>query len=848
MVGDEINDEVGESGLESEHEKNSAVDIADKHSGAKHKPLWAKCIKRPCETEDDFREKFGVLPEKECDFTEAYNGLITEKGEQIRTYVIKDTLWIVDEDHCDSDSHELNIMLVIYVISAHCAHRYDHITSIGFWRKPNMSRWHFYIAGHVILMKVADIPMATLRTVSYDYIGYIKKGKIWRDAEEPDFQEMAADESAPNASGAIDQKLLVPINSQSKYSLVNQADKLLAVPVKFGGGEFEKVSIDYISDIHIEHHVNTGESVHVQVRKIAKTLFESQKSEYVFFGGDIADDRRLCALFYKEYILYGKYTEYKKWKRTNEFRPALSDEEAEKTYRQQLEKYQLKYEKQKYRLKPWLKYTKKYADKTYGQIVESKVFESKGYPDFVKILLRKVKNLESILADYIDSRESILEKLKQGKGEKIFSKKSEGIVFAVLGNHEMSDFDTVEEATSFYSSLFRHLGICFLNNRSCEIWNLIIFGGCGFAKYNPVYNADTILNAKRFTRKDEIQETDRFEEAYKTALAYAKGVGKPLLVLAHFPINDWLKNEYCDSQAIYFTGHTHQNMRERSERRVIYADNQVGYRDNPILFKTAELGTVPNPFYDYEDGCYEISARQYGSYYEYAGDPISGMFPIEKTVNNGGRMLMIKHAGFYGFFVQNKARDIYICEGGKKKKIPEVRDIGQVIDNFDAMASLYLKALFSFRKAEEAISKELQTIGLSGRIHGCIIDAIEPYYHIMFNPFDGDITYYFSPVFGIAQDLGSFSKMLEHAKDNNPWMIDIDKAQSQYLKLNEHKCQLAETSFEISDEMDELVALDISKSIYPFSTQIYRLQRIFTARVLRTWNQDLLEEYLEELE
>lgn len=59
----------------------------------------------------------------------------------------------------------------------------------------------------------------------------------------------------------------------------------------------------------------------------------------------------------------------------------------------------------------------------------------------------------------------------------------------------------------------------------------------------------------------------------------------------------------------------------------------------------------------------------------------------------------------------------------------------------------------------DADFKALKKLGFEGTIHGLIVD-INDTNHIMVNPTDGSITFYYSPDFGFVKTFESFSKQL----------------------------------------------------------------------------------------
>ncbi|MEA4889696.1 MAG: metallophosphoesterase [Clostridiaceae bacterium] len=826
----------------------SLIDIADMHRKLNHRSLYDRCDVSTCKTDRTFKSKYGIVPPEQCDFSEAYNEIVSSKGEELRTYVIGTTLWAFIDNYNLNTASSVNLMLMLYVLSRHCDGRYDNVAFVGYWDRKY---------GAIIRMPVGDISQVTLDSINYNYLGYIKNEEPWVKSKGTNknilYEKVAYFKHNCKYRSVLtnfkyeetEHKFIVGFEETAKYPIIREANNYLAPPVKYGGSEYEKIKINYISDIHIGHHIDKEKPVKPQIQKIVRELIESQQDGLFFFGGDTAVDRIHCALFYKDYMTRRQYVYYKEWKKRNKYRPTLTAPEAIAAYEKKLADLLQKKAKEIRWLKPWFSYTKKFEEKNASEMdtyIESSYFKSKHYPEFVSLRLKKIKKIEQVTAKFVEDKETYLVKLQKGFGGKDYIKHEIGDVFAVLGNHEMSNFNSVSDALLYYTPLFKSLGIHFLNNSFLGNDSLIIFGGCGFAKYNMEFNALNTLNARSFTREDEIKETDNFIVGYHKAHDKAKAERKPLIVLAHYPTKDFLENDQCDSQAVYFTGHTHRNTSESTEQRYIFADNQVGYKRKAIVFKTARLGTVQNPFIDFEDGCYEITTDQYCDFYKYNGDPLSGDSIINNVLRNGGRFLMIKHTGFYGFFTQNKLMEISICVGGKTRKIPRVKSVSYLMKYFDAMVSEYLTALLPFRKAQEQISVEVQSLGLSGRIHGCIVD-VDFYHHIMLNPLDGTMTYYYSPIFGMLQPYKTFAKLLEHIDAD--YLLDGQKkdAQDKYKLMAMADCMLSKESFPTSSEVGEMVTIDIKDSIYSLSSRINQLQRLFTSRILRDWNDDLINKH-----
>jgi len=418
-------------------------------------------------------------------------------------------------------------------------------------------------------------------------------------------------------------------------------------------------------------------------------------------------------------------------------------------------------------------------------------------------------------------------------------------VFLVLGNHEYSNFYSLEEAYYKYNKFLSNYNVILLNNSLVEFGNCIVVGGTGFAKHNESYNANTLIGpgCMRNNRELEAIESDKFNQCYEDALIRARKKKKPLIVLTHYPVKDWI-NGRTDGNCYYFSGHNHQNEIVKEDDCHIFADNQIGYRANRIHLKRALLGTSYNPFYNYDDGYYKITMDQYIDYKKYEGEYI-GIEIIEKQIQKEAQFYLIKKNGFYGFFFIDKFCT-KICSGGAVKKISDIIEIEYFYETFNEMVNTYLRILKPYRKLQEKIASEIKQLNLpeycSGRIHGAIVD-FDFYHHVMINPIDGTISVYYSPAFGLVQKIDSLNDLIGSIETNgclrqNKGKIALAK-KADNLPVN----SVIRKSFgEVREKDKELQRIQIGDSVYAYSRIINQLQRLFTSGVLREWNDDLLDE------
>jgi len=440
-------------------------------------------------------------------------------------------------------------------------------------------------------------------------------------------------------------------------------------------------------------------------------------------------------------------------------------------------------------------------------------------------------------------------------------------IVAIIGNHELSTFASKDLAIQAYSELFSSESIAFLNNNGVlqmhldEIYfskhpdyivpwqdkllaysfNTYFYGGIGFNKYDDVHTADNIITSPDIqgNRTKEHEECERFIEGYRKALEYAESHNKVLVVLSHYPIYSWLKKDEYSSRCYYFYGHDHENQSYSHNGAYVFGDNQIGYTDNIISFKVATLSELVNPFYNFGDSFYKISLQDYKNFYRFAGEGFIGSGKIEKYLAKGFDFYMIKKSGFYAFFLTKDNKN-YLCQGGNVISLSEMRlGILHYYKKFDEMVACLTHNLYKYRQFQEQISKEVQSIGGDGTMHGLIVDY-DHWHHIFINPYDSTLTFYYSPTMGMAMNLTNIEGLVKHASKseieakNNLLMVKDD-----YLLVKQNKAY----ALPAEDSIPSLKSINISESLYVESRKIKNLERIFTAGILREWNEDIMKNY-----
>lgn len=656
---------------------------------------------------------------------------------------------------------------------------------------------------------------------------------------------------------------------QKQLDIINTVTSSLSY---YGSGQYFDLGISYISDLHIDKCRRAGVSPMSMIRMICKRLYQHMNGSVIVFSGDTASDPEVVILFYNYFIHYKNFIVYQSEKK--QFEELHSQKKT-------LEKINIKIEKlTKYidlligQLQQYMDFNKleKYRNSlcdfySWQTIIERymvlKKYKTKKYPkecDKLLILIAlKLDLLNSFKQEYFSASliyERSQEKLEINNSDILISQfhkkhyllSEDKKIFIVLGNHEYSSFNSIKETVSFYKGELEPLGAYVLHNEYYEFSycgnDFIFFGGTGFAKYNYKYNADSLVGCKYFTRDKEIQETTIFEEKYTEAKQKARDGNACFISISHYPIQDCL--QFADCDVIYFYGHNHQNFFCRNETQTIYADNQVKIPSLNIRFETAYTNGETNPYFFLDDGLYKTSIKDYLRFYRYIGESIQGNGSLlyQRCQNNRACVYVIKRDGFYGFFLVNlndgRSKGISIINGGKTRKITEKVDLQWLFNSFEVILKKYLSIIAPYRFIQEKISFELKMLGFSGSIHGCIVD-IDFYHHIMLNPIDGTITYYFSPSFGMVQPLNSFDDVLRSIGKYEDTDICSIVDQSNYLMLKNQGLCFLQRSDIVNKSKSQMTFVGQNEGIYHISREISPLQRLFSGHVLRKFDICLVE-------
>lgn len=451
-------------------------------------------------------------------------------------------------------------------------------------------------------------------------------------------------------------------------------------------------------------------------------------------------------------------------------------------------------------------------------------------------------------------------------------------IVVIAGNHELWDpWDEMENNIRVYREYFKGLGITFLQNDFLVVINrfqqfilnedkifklneeqlrklaqkcsIAVLGGIGFSGLNDKYNAVNMRYGKSFEEsesaeealKRDISEACRFDKIYRKllqALSHNK-----VIVLTHMKKWDWNADPH-NPNWIYVNGHDHRNYLDISSKKVVYADNQIGYKTETIGLKYFYIDNEYDTFAYFEDGIHEITKSQYSDFN--TGKLVQMSFGRED-----GQIYMIKKNGKYMFFLyclyskQSKNRYLYLLAGGRLGKLPRnsLEDLHYYYATFDIYTENIRQMLDRYTGGQKKISEFVKGLGGSGKIHGCIVDVEKPgdfesysYCHLFVNPIDGKVTPYFAYDVKSRTVYKDFKALLESQKSCKLLHNNYTRREKE-LSLNLPTLQY---SSQLEDWGDESFMYDEGSYLYKISRIIKSLQYVTEKSIVRIWNEELL--------
>lgn len=451
-------------------------------------------------------------------------------------------------------------------------------------------------------------------------------------------------------------------------------------------------------------------------------------------------------------------------------------------------------------------------------------------------------------------------------------------IVVIAGNHELWDpWDEMENNIRIYREYFKGLGITFLQNdfllimdryqqfmlseekvlklsaeqlrKLAQKCSIAVLGGIGFSGLNDKYNAVNMRYGKSFEEsespeealKKDISETSRFANIYRKLLQALPR--NKVIVLTHMKKWDWNADAH-NPNWIYVNGHDHRNYLDISSKKVVYADNQIGYKTETIGLKYFYINNEYDTFAYFEDGIYEITKSQYLDFN--TGKLVQMSFGKED-----GQIYMIKKNGKYMFFLyclyskQSKNKYLYLLTGGRLCKLlrNSMEDLQYYYATLDIYTDIILQLLDRYTGWQKKISEFVKGLGGSGKIHGCIIDVEKPgdfesfsYCHLFVNPTDGKVTPYFAYDVKSRTVYKDFKALLESQKSCKLLRNNYIRREKE-LSLNLPTVQY---SSQLGDWEDESSMYDEGSYLYRDSRKIKSLQYVAEKSIVRIWNEELL--------
>ena len=451
-------------------------------------------------------------------------------------------------------------------------------------------------------------------------------------------------------------------------------------------------------------------------------------------------------------------------------------------------------------------------------------------------------------------------------------------IIVIHGNHELWDpWDEMENNIQVYRDYFKELRITFLQNdfllvnhyhqhfilneekifqlseeqirglaQECSI---AVLGGIGFSGLNEKYNAVNMRYGKSFEESEsaevalqrDISEARRFNNIYRKLLQTLPQ--NKVIVITHMQKCDWNADPH-NPNWIYVNGHNHRNYFDISDNKVIYADNQIGYKTEKIGLKYFYIDNEYDIFTYLEEGIHEITKSQYTDFNK--GKLVGMSFGRED-----GQIYMVKKNGKYMFFLyclysnRSKNKCLYLLNGGRLGKLLQnsLEDLQYYYATLDTYTDNVHQLLDRYTGGQKKISEFVKGLGGSGKIHGSIIDVEKPsnfeaysYCHLFVNPIDGKVTPYFAYDVKSRIVYKDFKALLE-TQESCKLLQDNYTRHENEQNLNMPALQY---SSQFEEWGDESSLYDEGGYQYKISRIIKSLQYLTDKNIIRIWNLDLL--------
>lgn len=418
------------------------------------------------------------------------------------------------------------------------------------------------------------------------------------------------------------------------------------------------------------------------------------------------------------------------------------------------------------------------------------------------------------------------------------------VVVVILGNHELwnqQDKD-LDEIVDMYRTVLKENGMYLVYNEILYIENknnifyipeheilscskeyireklrnacITILGGIGFAGRNENFNANQGIYRATINRDEEIELSQKFDSIYnriKDVLFDEK-----IIVFTHMNIKEWGKDKSLYENYVYVCGHSHINNFYDDGVHRLYADNQVGYYNDKTQLKyfLFNKNEGDDYFNNYEDGIYKIDKEDYKEFYRRKN--------LKMTFTRDAGVFMLKKKGYYSFILKNKSGKLSMLNGGAIKSLKS-SELEYYYQNMEAEIE-YIKApLLKYQNIQNQISRGIQKLGGSGRIHGAIIDIDGnpeendwwdiACSHLYVNPLDLKITPYYAydkgdkyvypSVPALLKDrclemFKEYQKLIESGEKNEILIREFDKNELEIKPIHDTNTDIYRISGELS--------------------------------------------------
>ena len=438
------------------------------------------------------------------------------------------------------------------------------------------------------------------------------------------------------------------------------------------------------------------------------------------------------------------------------------------------------------------------------------------------------------------------------------------IRIGVLGNHELWDLGVdgktmnrpIDDVIASYRDRLKELGVYLLDNslivmhrginlrripedvlldagdaelaEVCRESTLLVLGGTGFSALNPTFNAEVgDIYRGTLDYDEDVRRAERFRAAYKKVLRCAGD--RRVIVLTHNPVHDW-SDVALNPNWVYVNGHTHRNVvLRKDDGTTVLSNNQVGYEPREWHFDELVVRGRYDPFEEWPDGIHEITTVQYEDFNR--GRGIS-MDPFKRK----GTIWMLKRDGTY-MFVFSSGANLNLLVGGRLNRLYHPKEY--YYESMSRYADGVRNAFAPYRRALDAISKEVRAVGGCGDIHGCIVD-VDFWNHVYLNPYDGKVSYYYAESTAERRLFKTFRALLKSSpvrpvsSDGTYLLGRFDKA-----KKGDALPILSKRATSLAPVPDAVI--DTDSRMYGPSRIMRSIQYVFDQDVIRIWRDEVLD-------